>query len=109
MEKNKRKNPLDEIDVVKLDHNENMMEAYEIYWSAPLSNDDDERYNEHGEEINVDELADKIIATGDTAYMYAFARDVAGAPVEKLVNAIKSLTKTNNHKSRPNYDDLPGM
>ena len=109
MGKNKRKNPLDEIDVTKLNHNENMLKAYEIYWSAPLSNDDDELYDEHGNEINVDELADKIIATGDTGYIYAFARDVVGAPVEKLVNAIKSLIKTNNHKSRPSHDDIPGM
>lgn len=102
---NKRKNPLDEIDVTKLSHNENMLKAYEIYWSAPLTDVDDE----NNEEINVDELADKIIETGDTEYIYAFARDVIGAPVEKLVNAINLLTKTNNHKSRSNHEDLPGM
>jgi len=45
-------------------------------------------YGEQGNTEKVLELADKVMETNATYYYYAFAKDVKGAPVDKIVEKI---------------------
>lgn len=62
----------------------NEQRAHDIYWDALDA-------IESG--LDVNELADQIIETNCANYIMAFARDVEGAPKEKLINAAKKLDK----------------